>query len=156
MPPSSTTHSQSEPLIPSKLSAEHAEPLSYTTSTAIKVLSLVRIALGAATFIAPKWTCALFQFPIPVSASVLARLFGVREIILGELLITAEDKGSPAGGRRELRRTLLANLGADTVDICSVGFAVATGAMSRVAGALFVGAALGLVGLELIGLRGLS
>lgn len=155
MPSSSTTHSQSEPLIPSKLSAEHAAPLSNTTSTAIKALSLVRIAFGASTLIAPHWTGALFQFPIPASASILARLFGIREIVLGTLLITAEDKGSPAGGRRELRRALLAGLGVDTIDIFSSVFSVATGAMGRVPGALFGGAALALVLGGGLGLRGL-
>jgi hypothetical protein len=155
MPPSSTTHNQSEPLIPSKLSAEHVEPLSYTTTTAIKALSVARIALGASTIIAPRWTCALFQFPIPASVSILARLFGVRELVLGELLITAEDKGSPTGGRRELRRTLLANLGTDTVDVCSVVFAVATGTIGRVPGALFGAGAVVALGLGGLGLRGL-
>jgi len=155
MSPSSTTHNQSEPLIPSKLSDEHAKPLSYTTSTAIRVLSVARIALGASTLIAPTWTGTLFLYSIPASASILARLYGVRELALGEMLITAEDKSSPGGGRRELRRTLLACIGSDAVDVCSAVFAVATGAMDIVPGALSGGGAAVLMVLGCLGFSGL-
>jgi hypothetical protein len=87
--------------------------------------------------------------------SVIVRLFGVREFMLGELLMTAEDKNSSTRGRREIRRALLANMGTDAVDVCSVVFAVATGAMGRVPGALFGGAGAVALGLGVLGLKGL-
>lgn len=85
----------------------------------------------------------------------MARLFGGREVVLGELLITAEDKNSPTGGRREIKRALWANIGADTIDVCSVIFAVATGTMGKIPGVLFGGGAAVALGLGALGLKGL-
>jgi hypothetical protein len=87
--------------------------------------------------------------------SVIVRLFAIRDFMLGELLVTAEDRNSPTGGRREIRRALLANIGSDAVDICSIGFALATGTMGRVPGALFGGGAALFLGLGVLGLKGL-
>jgi hypothetical protein len=155
MASSSTARNQSDPLIPPKFSNEQPPPLSSTTVRANRALSFLRIGLGASTLIAPQWTCALFQMPIPATMSVIVRLFAIRDIMLGELLITAEDKKSPTRGRREIKRALLANIGSDAVDICSIGFALATGTIGRVPGALFGGGAAVFLGLGILGLNGL-
>ncbi|KAF2262691.1 hypothetical protein CC78DRAFT_605740 [Lojkania enalia] len=151
----SPTHNQSEPLLPSKLANEQFSSLSTTSTTAIKALSILRIAVGASCIIAPRWSCALFQFPIPAAYSVMPRIFGVRDLILGELLITAENKESPDGGRREIKRALWANIGADVVDVGSVLFGLATGTVGRAPAAIFGGGAAAFVILGVLGLRGL-
>ncbi|KAF2116167.1 hypothetical protein BDV96DRAFT_44569 [Lophiotrema nucula] len=98
-----SVHSQTDPLIPNKLSNERtADPLPKTNATAIKALGALRIALGVACLVAPRWSCALFQFPVPAAYSVMPRLIGVRDLVIGELLITAENKESHDGGKREV------------------------------------------------------
>ncbi|KAF2800130.1 hypothetical protein K505DRAFT_320640 [Melanomma pulvis-pyrius CBS 109.77] len=144
----------SEPLLPPKLLNEGPEPISATSLGAIKALSILRIALGASVLIAPRWSSALFRLPIPAEMAVIARLFGGREVVLGELLLTAQDKNSPTGGRREMKRALWANIGADSLDVCSVIFAVATGTMGKVPGALFGGGAAVLIALAALSLKG--
>ncbi len=74
--------------------------LSRTTQTAIKALSVIRIATGAACLVAPRFTCALFQYKVPAEQTILVRMFGVRDAVLGELLITAENKETHDQGRR--------------------------------------------------------
>lgn len=88
--------------------------------------------------------------------AVLARLFGIRDLILGELLLTAEDKKLPDGGKREIKRALWANLAADAVDMCNIGFAVATGTIEGLPAAIFGGGAALLVALEAGVMRGLQ
>lgn len=78
----------------------HSPPLSSTTRTIIKVLSVVRIATGTACLIAPRFTCALFMYPIAAEYGFLVRMVGARDIVFGELLMTAEDKGREDGGRQ--------------------------------------------------------
>lgn len=97
-------HNPNEPLLggQSKLMKTDpgSPPLSTTTQTVIKALSFIRIATGAACLIAPRFTCALFKFPVPAEQTLLVRMVGARDAVLGELLITAEDKTAHDGGRR--------------------------------------------------------
>ncbi|KAJ4371180.1 hypothetical protein N0V83_004396 [Neocucurbitaria cava] len=72
---------------------------SPTPRTAIKVLHLLRIASGLACLIAPQYTCALFKYRVPAEQALLVRMFGVREVVFGELLTSAEDKDAPDGGK---------------------------------------------------------
>ncbi|KAH7135136.1 hypothetical protein B0J11DRAFT_517706 [Dendryphion nanum] len=127
-PPNLAPSDQTEPLLPPKLVNNYKEePLSPLTSGLIKSLSLLRAVLGAATVIAPQWICKLFLIPVPATLTILPRLFGIREVIIAELLISAEDKENPNRGRREIKRALWANIAADSLDICSVLFGLATG-----------------------------
>lgn len=71
--------------------------LSLTTRTTIKALSIIRIATGAACLLAPRFTCAIFKYNVPAEHALLVRMFGVRDAVLGELLITADDEET---GRR--------------------------------------------------------
>ncbi|KAF2193397.1 hypothetical protein K469DRAFT_712153 [Zopfia rhizophila CBS 207.26] len=156
MAPSSTTsHNQTDPLLPSKLINEQPEHLPSTSSTSIKALSILRIAVGASCLIAPRFSCALFQFPIPAAMSVMPRLFGVRDLVLGELLLTAEDKNGPDRGRREIKRALWAGIGTDAVDIASILVGVVTGTVGRIPAAIFGGGAVAFIGLGALGMRGL-
>lgn len=101
----SATHNDNEPLLngPHKAGSEiPVAPLSSTTQTAIKALSVIRIATGVACVFAPIFTCGLFKYAVPVEHSLLVRMFGVRDFVMGELLITAEDKKSPDGDRRSV------------------------------------------------------
>ncbi|KAF2243735.1 hypothetical protein BU26DRAFT_523327 [Trematosphaeria pertusa] len=151
-PSSISSINQSEPLLPPKPSnGQNGQPISKTSSSAVEALHLIRIGLGLACIVAPRWTCAVFQFSIPEGSAILVRLFGVRDLILGALLTTNEDKVS----RREMKRVVWANIGADAVDMCSIAFALATGTLGKLPAGLFAGGAAVGLGLEALGLRGL-
>jgi hypothetical protein len=111
--------------------------------------------LGGACVIAPQTTCEIFFYPVPAAFSILPRLFGIRDLLLGALLVTAEDKNVPSGGRRELRRTLWANIVADSVDVISIVLSLAQGNLGRLpAAALGGGAGIFLI-MEGMTMRGL-
>ncbi|KAF2468518.1 uncharacterized protein BDR25DRAFT_344244 [Lindgomyces ingoldianus] len=155
-PGSIASHNQSERLLaPKPMNEQYSEPLSSTSSGAIRALSILRIAVGAGCLIAPRWTCALFQFPIAASVSVMPRLFGGRDLVLGELLMTAEDENAHDGGRREIKRALWAGIGTDAIDIGAIAFGVATGTVGKLPGAIFAGGAVAFIGLGALGMRGL-
>ncbi|KAJ4991999.1 hypothetical protein SVAN01_02594 [Stagonosporopsis vannaccii] len=131
------------------------EPVSAATLWAIKALSYMRIATGAAVLVAPQFTCALFKYNVPVGSALLVRMVGARDGVLGELLLTAEDKNAPDGGRREIRRALWTGIAADAIDIGSLAYAVAKGHVGKPTGGLFGAGAVVFIGLGALGLRGL-
>jgi hypothetical protein len=93
--PQSSHQESSNPLLgrSPKLNSDSAShELSFTSRTTSKALSIIRIATGAACLIAPRFTCAIFKYNVPPEHSLLVRMFGVRDAVLGELLITAEDR----------------------------------------------------------------
>ncbi|KAH7245172.1 hypothetical protein BKA59DRAFT_526690 [Fusarium tricinctum] len=119
--PTTTLSNQTEPLLGGKATdITVRKQLSSVTSTTIKTVSILRIIFGGACVIAPQTTCEIFFYSVPAAFSILPRLFGIRDLLLGALLVTAEDKNVPSGGRRELRRTLWANIAADSVDVVSI------------------------------------
>ena len=157
-----------DPLKP--MSDAPPQALSSTTRTAIKALSIVRILTGAACIIAPRFTCALFRYNVPAEQTLLVRMFGVRDTVFGELLITAEHNEKKDCGRRqvpqvqaestltvarELRRAIWAGIAADVVDIGSLAFGVAMGQVGKATGGLLGAAAVGAIGLAAVGLLGL-
>lgn len=155
-PSTVSSQDQGEPLLPSKPLEDHQdEPLSPTSALAVKVLAIHRIALGAVCTVAPQWSCALFQFPIPAAYSITPRIFGIRDLAIGELLLTAEDKSSPNRGRREIKRALWLGIGVDLVDIASIVYGVATGTFPRDAALIFGSGAATSVALGAFCLRGL-
>jgi hypothetical protein len=99
--------------------------------------------------------CVSVQFPVPAAYSVMPRLFGVRDLVIGELLLTAGDDKLPDGGRREIKRMLWANIGTDVVDVGSILIGLATGTVGRAPAAIFGGGAAAFVILGAIGMRGL-
>jgi hypothetical protein len=151
----STQDHDAKPLLPKKLLNEQAEPLTKASSSAIKALSILRFALGTTAAIAPRFTCGLFMLPVPAGVSVMTRLVGAGDLVLGELLITAEDKNSADGGRREIKRALWAGIGADCVSLASFAFELASGTVGRAPALLFAGGAAATIGLSALGMRGL-
>ena len=79
----------------------------------------------------------------------------MRDLALGELLLTAEAKNSPNGGRREIKRALWAGIGCDVADVASIAFALATGTMGRAPAVIFGGGAVAFLGLAGVSMRGL-
>jgi len=92
-----------EPLLGSS-SKLYSDPslhdLSLTTRTTIKVLSIIRIATGAACLVVPRFTCDIFKYNVPAEHALLVRMFGARDAVLGELLMTAENE--KVGNRRQV------------------------------------------------------
>lgn len=129
--------------------------ISASTSYAIKALAYMRIATGAASLIAPQFTCALFKYNVPIGSALLVRMVGAREGVLGELLLTAQDKDAPDGGRREMRRAIWTGLAVDAIDIGSLVYAVVKGHALKSTGGLFGAGAVVFMGLGAWGLRGL-
>jgi hypothetical protein len=100
---STSLHSSTDPLLGSTLKSKSdssTKQLSSTTQTVIKTMSVIRIATGVACLLAPRFTCALFKYHVPVEQSLIVRMVGGRDAMLGAILITAEDKNQADGGRR--------------------------------------------------------
>ncbi|VUC24985.1 unnamed protein product [Clonostachys rosea] len=88
--------------------------LTSLSSGSIPALAASRFVLGAAFFLAPGITSQLFQIDILPEASLITRLFGVREIVLGALTAaTFRDHES----KKEMRRILWAGVTADSMDV---------------------------------------
>ena len=104
---------------------------------------------------APQFTCALFKWNVPMGSTLLVRMVGGRDGVLGGLLLTAEDKNAPDGGRREFQRAIWTNVAADTIDIGCLVYAVAQGHVGKSTGGLFGAGAVVFMGLGAWGLRGL-
>jgi len=79
--------------------APKAAPSSKILS-AIKFISIVRIATGAVCLLAPRFTCSMHGYEISDEHALLVRMLGVRESVIGGLLLTAEDKESESHGIR--------------------------------------------------------
>lgn len=140
----------------SRLTTEASDkPISASTTYAIKALSYMRIATGAACLVAPQFTCALFKYNVPIGSALLVRMVGGRDGVLGELLLTAQDKDAPDGGRRETKRAIWTGMAADAIDIGSLAYAVAKGHALKSTGGLFGAGAVVFMGLGAWGLRGL-
>ncbi|KAF2739691.1 hypothetical protein EJ04DRAFT_508551 [Polyplosphaeria fusca] len=176
----SLNSSRDDPLH-SKGANEQAKAMPPTLASTINALSILRIGFGAACLVAPRWTCALctslwaqlraaiikltlctnccpivvVSLPIPATSSILARFVGLREIVIGEVLFTAEDKTSPGGGRRELKRALWAGIAVDMLDFGSILYSFATGTMPPMTAAAWGGSAATMVLLARLCMRGL-
>lgn len=103
--PHSDRGNSNDPLLggPPKLASDPAHhAISPLNQTAIKVLAAIRVVTGAACLIAPRYTCALFRYIVPAEHTLLVRMVGARDVVFGELLITAEDKNREDGGRRQV------------------------------------------------------
>lgn len=151
-------HKETNPLLKAGIdtTAESSnKSVSASTLWATKALSYARIATGAACLVAPQFTCALFKYNVPIGSALLVRMVGARDLAMGELLLTAEDKDAPDGGKREMRRAIWTGLAADVIDIGSLAYAVAKGHAGKPTGGLFGAGAVVFIGLGTWGLRGL-
>ncbi|EUC46995.1 hypothetical protein COCMIDRAFT_3990 [Bipolaris oryzae ATCC 44560] len=150
----SSIHNQNEPLLPGKLANER-EPMNARSDVVIKALALLRIGFGVSCLLAPRFTFGLFRIDVPAAYAVLPRLFGGREIMLGELLLTAGNNKLPDGGRREIKRALWAGIGADIIDFGCALFGSAIGTSSKASTALVAGGAVVSIIVGAVGMRGL-
>src|ERR1700761_6000400 len=69
------------------------KPLSSFITTEITALGLLRIVAGGACLLAPTLTGRIFHIPIGPQSIILVRMFGIRDVVLGELLLTADKSG---------------------------------------------------------------
>ena len=123
------------------------------------LLAALRMTVGGATLLFPMQCSALFGVPMAPENKIMARLFGVRDLVLGVLLWTARNHSSTssitsANGAEDgfLRRTLWAGLTVDVIDVCSCAWGELDGTVSNRA-VLGVGAgAASFAGLGLLGL----
>ncbi|CAH0054987.1 unnamed protein product [Clonostachys solani] len=152
-PPSYPNEAHPKPLFSDDLTTHKStsEPPVQGAVCAIQALGYARIGLGAASLLAPRLICGLFRFFISNETATVVRMFGVRGVALGHLLLNADDK--TLSGRAELKRMLWANFGCDMADICSIAFAVASGHMGRLPGTFLAGGAAVCVALALLGVK---
>jgi hypothetical protein len=80
--------------------ASGRSPISRGLLTTTKVLAIIRIGIGAASFCAPQLTCASHGYQVTTPYNLLVRMMGHREAINGGLLLTAEDSEAKDGGRK--------------------------------------------------------
>lgn len=86
-------------------------------STAATLLALGRVAIGLAPIVAPRLTAALIGFPTShdnPTSRLMGRLFGVRDIGLGVLVLAALH------GHASLRFALLFNAAHDLGDAVAI------------------------------------
>lgn len=132
------------------------------SNSATSTIAILRVLIGGGVLIAPSHTLPLFGIPLATQTTILARMCGIRELILAGLLWSARTDSNPtlksaaSDGevRRELRRALMAGLVADAVDVCSAVVGVMEGTLEGPAiGWIGGGGALG-VALGIVALRG--
>lgn len=135
--------------IPTNDSDQITKPIAKTTITA---LGAIRAVAGAGLLIAPVFIGKLFHVPVTAQSALLARAVGTRDLVLGELLLTA-DKDTK--DRKEVKRALWAGVSTDALDVGATVFALATGQLTRTGAGLFGGGATAFLLLGMIGLRSL-
>ncbi|CAI6336740.1 unnamed protein product [Periconia digitata] len=125
----------------SSTSKPHPSSSSLTRTSRIttRLFAYSRIILGAASVLVPHFTCSLFQFQISNETATVVRLFGVRGIALGSLLMASLDE------KMVWRKVLRANVGCDVIDIGSLAFAVMSGHLDLMPGMFLAGGAASLV-----------
>jgi len=148
--------SQTSPLLNTSTAKTTTSPTPPTpfAKTALTILGTTRVIFGTACLIAPVWTLGLLGIPIAPAAALFPRAFGVRDIVMGELLLSADtssdkedgnNNNNPAAagdrGRREVRRLLYGGMAADVVDIVVVGLALEAGHVGWAGFGSVVGAA---------------
>jgi hypothetical protein len=147
MPATESTKSYQS--IPADENDEQLKPIAKGT---IAALGVVRAFAGAGLLLAPQFIGKLFHVPVTAQAALLARATGSRDLILGELLLTADGTTKD---RKEVKRALWAGLATDALDIGATAFALASGQLGRTGAGLFGGGAAALFLLGVIGLRSL-
>ncbi|CAG9978725.1 unnamed protein product [Clonostachys byssicola] len=143
-------------LLPDDLATQKStsESLVQGAIFAIQALGYARIGLGAASLLAPSSICGLFRFLISNETAIVVRMFGVRGVALGYLILNADHADQKTlSGREELKRMLWANFGCDVADICSIAFAVTSGHMDRLPGTFLAGGAAVCVAMALLGIK---
>jgi hypothetical protein len=125
-----------------------AQSFSMLANNCIGFISVARILAGSSTLFTPQLAGQLFGLPINLETYVIARLFGVRDMIIGAYLWSARGHVSQAiargdaakimQARRDVKNMLWMGMICDSVDVCSFAVAVLAEGME--------GRAIGLVG----------
>jgi hypothetical protein len=136
--------------IPNDENEHLSKPIAKTIITA---LGAIRAVGGAGLLIAPIFVGKVFHVPITAQSSLVARAVGTRDLVLGELLLTADTKSKD---RTEVKRALWAGIATDALDIGATVFAIASGNLSKTGAGLFGGGATAFLLLGLVGLRSLN
>jgi hypothetical protein len=111
-----------------------------------KILAGLKMSFGALSLLVPSTGLTLFRFPTHAAALVPMRMFGIRDLVFGGLLWTAD---SPEA----IRRALIAGAICDGVDIGIFAYGAWAGDLDFLTADLAAGAGAALVGLALWGLR---
>jgi hypothetical protein len=135
--------------IPTTDPEQQFRPYAKNTITA---LGAIRAIAGAGLLIAPQFIGKLFHVPVTAQSALLARAVGTRDLVLGELLLTADRS---AKDTKEMKRALWAGLATDALDIGATVFALASGHLTRTGAGLFGGGAAAFLLLGTIGIRSL-
>lgn len=116
------------PLLRAQVKAKPAPPLNGLQRFALGLFSTVRIIRGLTFIVWPALGLSSFDIPQTGATFLLGSLLGSRDLLLGGLLLTADDRSTVAGSApnlREVRRALLVNLLSDAMDTLILIFAAA-------------------------------
>jgi hypothetical protein len=108
-------------------------------------LSLARIALGAAAWVAPERGLRLLGLDTTAGGPFLVRIFGARDLAFGALTLLAQPHARPA--------LLRLGVALDASDAAAALLATRSGTVGTSTGALVTGGALGAVAGGLLALR---
>ncbi|KAF2664242.1 hypothetical protein BT63DRAFT_465083 [Microthyrium microscopicum] len=124
-----------EPTPKSPLLRPNASPTHQSTPLAanlVTALSNARVAFGLTLMLAPGAVGKVLAVPMSPPTSAFIRLFGGKDLVLGELTWFTRPKVGVERTeveRRELKRVLWANVAADGLDVVISGILVMTGGM---------------------------
>ncbi|KAK5662365.1 hypothetical protein OQA88_8275 [Cercophora sp. LCS_1] len=91
-------------------------------------VGLIRAVYGVGCILAPALAVKFIGIAnLSPEASILCRLFGVRDIVIGWLLLLAHAKRTPISGDGEVRRAIWWNIVMDGLDALTLGLAFAQG-----------------------------
>ena len=116
-------------------------------STFRKTFGILRLIPGVLFLFAPSAASRLFLIPFGPEAAIAGRLFGVREVVIGTLLLRAKDQ-------EESRRLYTQAIAIDCLDLVATAVCFIEGrldlipALTTVGGGIVVFIALGLIGLS--------
>ncbi|KAK5659607.1 hypothetical protein OQA88_811 [Cercophora sp. LCS_1] len=118
--------------------------------TLLSIIGITRAAFGVGCLLAPSFALKIVGVNAALSpeASILTRMFGVREIVVGETLLLAERSASAkrgtvaqVAGDEEVRRAIWLNVATDSLDVVALGFAFAQGILETATIGQLVGTA---------------
>jgi len=129
-----------------------AQSLTMLANSCISFISVARILAGSSALLTPQLAGQLYGIAIMPEANIVARLFGVRDLVIGAFLwssrsnlsraIAKADGAKITEARRDLKNVLWMGMLCDSVDVCSCVVAVLTEGMEwRAIGWVGVGAA---------------
>ncbi|KAK0631477.1 hypothetical protein B0T14DRAFT_501776 [Immersiella caudata] len=133
--------SASSPLLNANTSTNPAKTTaapSPLAKTLLNIIGITRAAFGVGCLLAPTFALQIVGISSPLSAeaSIITRMFGVREIIVGEALLLADrsakaKRGTAAqeAGHEEVKRAIWLNVVTDALDVVALGFALAQGVL---------------------------